>query len=109
MGPKLVCGEGHLGCFETELLNKIRAESGDLFASHMADSSEWDTGCSMHEGDGRCVSGVETVITHEVGLVNDNFNISSCRAFKGGTVFMHRSPLLNMASATTGRDPGARS
>jgi hypothetical protein len=31
--PKLVCGVGHLGCLESEHLNKIRAESGDPLAS----------------------------------------------------------------------------
>jgi hypothetical protein len=31
--PKLVCGVGHLGCLESEHLNKIRAESGDPLVS----------------------------------------------------------------------------
>ena len=100
--PKLVCGVGHLGCFKSELLNKIRAESGDLFASHTTD--RMGRGCGMPNSDGRNVSGVEAVTTREIGLVDDHVgNIISCRAFEGGTVFMHRSPLLNMAL----RDHGA--
>lgn len=58
----------------------------------------------MHKGNGRNVSAVEAVTRHEIGLVDGHVgNISSCRAFEGGTVFMHRSPLLNLAL----RDHGA--
>lgn len=61
-------------------------------------------GCSMHKGDGKNVYGVEEVTRCEIGLAGDHVgNISSCRAFEGGTVSMHRSPLLNMAL----RDHGA--
>jgi hypothetical protein len=79
--PKLVCGVGHLGCLKSELLNKIRAESGDLFTSHTTDSSGWWRGCSVHRNDGKTPSGIEGVGIHETCLADDRVgNISSCRA-----------------------------